>query len=348
MNRLFFTLSLFLVTSAIALVADSRSSSASNVTIDTVPVGNPGNSSDPATALINFPVFGAVNYNYRMGSFEITNGQYVEFLNAKAASDPLQLFNALMAHDITRSGSSPNYTYSPAAFSANRPVAAVNYYDTLRFINWLNNGQGNGDTETGAYTLLGGTPIPTNPQTAPIARNPGAQWYLPSADEWFKAAFYQPAALGGPSSSYWLYATHSNVDPTAAVVNSSGSIFNLGPNVATYFGPTGTFGSGTGGVSNVGGAGPLNASFYGTYDQNGNVNEWTDTFYHLFPLLMGGSFHDSSISLKSTWAWSTTPPTDISPAIGFRVMMIPEPSTGALAILSLGLMWTLRKRLTSR
>ena len=38
------------------------------------------------------------------------------------------------------------------------PVNYVDFYDALRFANWMNNGQGNGDTETGAYTLLGGTP----------------------------------------------------------------------------------------------------------------------------------------------------------------------------------------------
>ena len=40
----------------------------------------------------------------------------------------------------------------------------VTWYDTIRFANWLNNGQGTGDTETGAYTLLGGTPTPSNGQ----------------------------------------------------------------------------------------------------------------------------------------------------------------------------------------
>ena len=36
----------------------------------------------------------------------------------------------------------------------------------------MNNGQGTGDTETGAYTLLGGTAAPSNADT--VTRNTGA------------------------------------------------------------------------------------------------------------------------------------------------------------------------------
>lgn len=63
----------------------------------------------------------------------------------------------------------------------------MSYFDALRFVNWLHNGQGDGDTETGAYTLLGGTPTPSNEL---VGRNPGAQIFLPTDAEWYKAAFY--------------------------------------------------------------------------------------------------------------------------------------------------------------
>ena len=53
-------------------------------------------------------------------------------------------------------------------------------YDTLRFANWMNNGQDKSDTESGAYTLLGGTPVPANASI--ITRNPTARIFLPSED----------------------------------------------------------------------------------------------------------------------------------------------------------------------
>ncbi|MDC1295321.1 hypothetical protein N8077_03165 [Myxococcota bacterium] len=58
----------------------------------------------------------------------------------------------------------------------NKPVNNVSFYDTLRFANWLNNGQGAGDTESGAYTLAGGKPVG-------LVRNTGANSFMPSADE---------------------------------------------------------------------------------------------------------------------------------------------------------------------
>lgn len=44
----------------------------------------------------------------------------------------------------------------------NNPVVFVSWYDSIRFANWMHNGKGSGDTENGAYTLLGGTPMPSN------------------------------------------------------------------------------------------------------------------------------------------------------------------------------------------
>jgi formylglycine-generating enzyme required for sulfatase activity len=61
------------------------------VTIDWVTVGLPGNMADEQTG------FGAVDYTYRISKYEVTNAQYVEFLNAVAASDPNGLYNSEMA-----------------------------------------------------------------------------------------------------------------------------------------------------------------------------------------------------------------------------------------------------------
>ena len=87
------------------------------------------------------------------------------------------------------------------------PVVNVTWYDAIRFANWMNNGQGNGDTETGAYTILGGTPTPSNGDS--ITRNPARQ-SMPSENEWYKAAYYDPT-----TTSYYLYPTSSNTPPTA-------------------------------------------------------------------------------------------------------------------------------------
>jgi formylglycine-generating enzyme required for sulfatase activity len=74
-----------------------------------------------------------------------------------------------------------------------KPVNYVSWYDAARFTNWLHNGQGAGSTETGAYTLSGNTGI--------ITKNVGATVWLPSEDEWCKAAYYQPSGAGGDADS---------------------------------------------------------------------------------------------------------------------------------------------------
>ena len=80
----------------------------------------------------------------------------------------------------------------------------VSWYSAIRFANWMNNGQGSGNTETGSYTLLGGTPTPSNGNN--ITRNSGAMVVIPSKNEWYKAAYYNPN-----QRTYNLYPTSSNM-----------------------------------------------------------------------------------------------------------------------------------------
>jgi opacity protein-like surface antigen len=76
----------------------------SAVHIETVHVGNGGNWPDPKTGV------GTVKYEYNIGKYEVTAGQYSEFLNAVAGADTFGLYNPDMWFDpegckIERSGS---------------------------------------------------------------------------------------------------------------------------------------------------------------------------------------------------------------------------------------------------
>ncbi len=113
------SLGLLLVLAA-ALNASAQLSHA--VTIPTVAVGNAGNANDSTG-------FGAVAYDYRIGSTEVTNTQYAAFLNAKAASDPLALYDVNMSDGyggITRNGADGSYTYTTIAGRENMPAIYVN------------------------------------------------------------------------------------------------------------------------------------------------------------------------------------------------------------------------------
>jgi formylglycine-generating enzyme required for sulfatase activity len=297
--------------------------------------------------------YGGVSYSYRIGTTEVTNAQYADFLNAKAASDPLGLYNANSSPSggITQSGVSGGFTYAIRANMGDKPVNGVSWYDSIRFANWLNNGQGTGDTETGAYTLgaLGAGGVPTNGDS--ITRNVGATWFLPSQDEWYKAAYYQPAAQGGPPENYWIFATGVNVSPAHA--NSVGDISNPGNNIANYTFLAGWNGSGgEGNVTTVGSAGPLSQSFYGTSDQTGNVAEWNDTSVTFFGQSHrgagGGSYDSFTEDVWSNRSTRADLPVGMRADLGFRVASVadsvPEPSAAVLAGVAFGFGWLLRKR----
>jgi len=196
---------------------------ASAVDIATVIVGDPGNAGEwsggGGSARYDGPgrVCGAVDYEYGIGKYEVTNGQYIEFLNAVASADPHGLFrqggmDSSSGGGISRQGYSGSFVYTLRdgdVNNLNRPVNFVDWYDTLRFANWLHNGQptgsqGPGTTEDGAYDMSLG---------AGVVRKPRATWVLPTEDEWYKAAYYK---AGGTNAGYWNYATQSDALPNNA------------------------------------------------------------------------------------------------------------------------------------
>ena len=124
-------------------------STAQAVTIETVPVGNPGNAEDTR---YGDPGYGDVDYEYNIGKYEVSAGQYCDFLNAVADTDTYGLYNGNMWSSgygckIQQSGDPESYTYSVAADYADRPVNYVSWYDAVRFANWMTTG----NTESGVY-----------------------------------------------------------------------------------------------------------------------------------------------------------------------------------------------------
>jgi formylglycine-generating enzyme required for sulfatase activity len=288
----------------LAATAVFITSASASVTIEWVTVGNAGNAADPRTG------FGEVGYSYQIGKYEVTNAQFGAFLNDAAKTDSYGLYNTEMSsYGITRSGSSGSYTYSVTTALANRPVVYVSWFDAARMANWMVNGQGSGSTETGAYTLNGAI-------SGIVLANAGAQVYIPTEDEWYKAAYYNAA-----SQTYSIHANGQNSITTADAnyANSVGSSTDVG----TY---------------------SSDPSTYGTFDQGGNVYEWNDAvIYDSSRGLRGGSWNgfDSGSSSNSS---------DINPSfelsfIGFRLTSaVPEPSSLVLTMLASGVMLLRRKR----
>src|SRR5262245_51514498 len=142
MTRIFAS---FMLISAIVLFASQ--SAQAIITIEMVQIGNPGNAPDTEVMIDGSTGYGSVGYTYQIGKYEVTAGEYTEFLNAVAKADPNGLYNTAMGDpsgssplgpfgaNIQRIGSSPNYSYSVAADWANRPVNHVSFWDAARFAN---------------------------------------------------------------------------------------------------------------------------------------------------------------------------------------------------------------------
>jgi sulfatase modifying factor 1 len=163
--------------------------------------------------------FGSVNYEYYVSTYEITNDEYVEFLNAVAQIDSYGLYISNMNVDslggITRSGAAGSYVYSVKTNKNNKPVNFVTWLNCARYCNWLHNGKPTGSgayatTSDGAYDLS---------QASNISRKNNATFFMLSENEWYKAAYYKG---GSSNAGYWLYATQSNTAPNCVQLTATG------------------------------------------------------------------------------------------------------------------------------
>ncbi len=276
--------------------ADTFGSGANTFTIDFVSIGNAGNAADTNPSVFTLGR-GGVPYEYRIGKYEISQDMI----------------------DKATAGGLANVTAGP--WSGSQPATFINWYEAAAFVNWLNTSTG----KTAAYDLtfsegawsmnlwsseqawqLGGENL---------YRNKDAFYFLPSDNEWYKAAYYNP---GG--SNYFLYATGSDTAPTAV---ASGT--NAGTAVYAWAG------TGPAIVDSAGGLSP-----YGTMGQNGNVWEWnesasdgTNSSSSEERANRSGAWYNSPFSLRSEWQGSWAPSYD-DDDYGFRVASVPEPSTYAL------------------
>lgn len=258
--------------------------------------------------------YGAVSNSFGIGKHEVTVEQYAAFLNAVAASDPYGLYNTNMSSDlnvagIARSGAPGSYSYSVIG-SGKRPITYVSWFDAARFCNWLINGAANdASTETGAYNLSGAT-------NGIFQKNQGAPCYIPSEDEWYKAAYYKGANMTNTNAGYWTYPTQSDVAPSNSVstlpnqANFNNGLYSLtqSPSYSAdqnYLTEVGAF--------------TASPSAYGTFDQGGNVWEWNDAVDNGSRRgVRGGWYDDGALALRSSWRSSDLPTSEYK-YLGFRV-----------------------------
>jgi formylglycine-generating enzyme len=215
------------------LAADTFGSGANQFTMDFVTVGNPGNAADTTG-------YGSVPYTYRMGTYEVSRDMITKANTVGGLG--ISMF------DMTSYGGN----------GVNRPATGVSWYEAAVFVNWLNSSTGHTPAykfSSGGFALWG--PSDAGYNAANLYRNSLALYFLPSENEWCKAAYYD-----GPAGLYYDYPTGSDGAPTAV---ASGT----GVGTEVYLQLTGT---GPADITAAGGLSP-----YGTMGQGGNVNEWNES-----------------------------------------------------------------------
>ncbi len=262
-----------------------------------------------------------------------------------SGTNPNSVYNTNMGSNARggirfTSGNASGSKYAVKTNMGDKPVNYVSWFDAARVSNWLMNGAtGTSSMETGAYTLNNATS-----GNAP-AVNSGATFYIPTEDQWYKAAYYKG---GGTNAGYWDYATKSDSAPTAvsATTVGTGTSGGVSPvtsgnfanynQAATWNAPLTS--PSTGNVTTVGTNG--GASGYGASDMSGNLGEWNDLTGAAGTSrgTRGGHWSsDGPLGLSSTQRTSRAP-SDESNVLGFRLassVPVPEPSTYAMALAGL-------------
>jgi formylglycine-generating enzyme required for sulfatase activity len=231
--------------------ADIFGTGANQFNIDFVTIGNPGNVSDPATG------YGAVPYSYRIGKYTISQNQV----------------NAAIANGLSNVSSDTYNGSCGAYYTLAGPACDISWFSAAAFVNWLNTNSGYPPAYNLTY-MNGGWSMdlwPTNQAWTiggtNLFRNAKCHYFLPSDNEWYKAAYYDPNLNGG---GYWPFTTGSSNPPTNVAghgwaYGGAGTNFNtVVYGLASWENPAD--------VTLCGGLSP-----YGTMGQGGNVRQWVET-----------------------------------------------------------------------
>ena len=286
---------------------ESFGSGATAFTMEFVTIGNPNNAADTTG---NPNPAGSVAYTYNLGKYEVSRDMITKANSAGSLGITM----------VDMSGYGGNGLLKPAT--------GITYYEAATYVNWLNTSTGG----TAAYKFVGGTfqlwsSTDAGYNASNMFRNSLAKYWLPSSNEWYKAAY------GNLNGTWNNYATGSDSAPTSVASGTAA-------NTAVY-----TPQSGPADITSAGGLSP-----WGTMGQGGNAWEWNETAYDGTNNtagenreLRGGYWGNVSTFLAASYRYDINPSSG-NDGIGFRVASVPEPSAGLLVVLGLsGLLLRRRK-----
>ncbi len=286
--------------------ADIFGTGGNQLTIDFVNISGDASSAN-GTNIGGSKTFSDPSSSYRMGTYEITNDQWGKFISSVGGTvtgDPSDAYDG-----------SALYTGTDV------PTDNISWHEGAQFVNYLNTSTGHqaaykftGTQGTDNYTLGVWESGDVGYDSSNPYRNSNAYYFLPTEDEWVKAAFWNGTSLQ----------THAT-KPGDTLYQGNGS--NGGWNYYDY-----EYGTEPYGPWDVGsGSEEIN----GTFDMMGNAWEWMESPYIIGVYLSsssrgvrGGSYRvsDSALSLSSRGYFLN--PYDEDYDVGFRVASVPDEILG--------------------
>lgn len=218
---------------------------------------------------------GSVGYTYRISKLEITTGQWMEFLNAIAPLQPNPLTWGSPSHWGARDAAGPSghYELNPNIPNAGMlPVYGISWREAAMYTNWLcNNKQASlAAIANGAYDISTFGENPNGTITDQTTHNPGAKFWIPTLDEWLKAAHYDPNKNGPGQGGWWRFPYSQDTELTygwpGSGQSSGGSIGPPPPGFPISWNlPLGAYAD--------------QVSPWGLWDTSGGEMEWLEEVY---------------------------------------------------------------------
>lgn len=219
---------------------------------------------------------GSVDYVYRMSTLEVSSGQWLEFLNTfSGTATPPRLFdngNPVFwggGVDGNYNGPGRQFILHPSLPNAAQlPVGGISYHMGMLYSNWLHNGKSSNPESLirGAYDTLLVPDVLEPPQSLYPTHMPGAMFWMPTLDEWIKAAHFDPNRYGENQAGWWTYRNKSEAPgvagPPGVGTTSAGWEDPNDPLAGAWHIPLGAY--------------PNVVSPWGLLDTSGGASEWTE------------------------------------------------------------------------
>ncbi len=310
--------------------------------IDFVRITHPGNAPWAGNGTPNDRAIGrgGVNYEYSIGRFEVTTSQWVQFFNAAYDRPQSQWLPHLAAPSdwgaVATTPTTPGgRRWVVPAGNEMMPTGNISWRMAAMYCNWLHNDKGtareaflNGAYDVSTFGYVG------NIFTDQAAHHPDARYWIPTWDEWLKAAHFDPHKNGPDQGGWWLYPNGGDAPlvygPPGVLVNGLPTQANAGWFPYEGYDPMRV---------------PLGAyanemSPWGLFDVAGGTAEWTESVLQgpsgiRFRFIDGSAWVAGSPASDRVTASSTDFPSFSTFDYGFRIASsVPTPSSVTLILIA--------------